>query len=411
MEPTEVRRVLEPEARLLLSATTTDPSRAALPELLDELDDAGRWKELFRMAVRERALGPLWGALAPVRDRLPADFRDNLERAATLERLRQLRLERRLRESVGALHSGGITPVLLKGAALVHTLYDDVRDRPMADIDLLVGAEDVERAWSALRSAGWSWSRERFPREMYDRHYHLPPLVDADGTGIGLEVHEGLFVPGHPMDFGPDDLRGRAEEIEVGGHPALFPHPVDHLVYVCLHFAWSHALGSGGWRTFRDVERLVRADRFRWADFAHVATERRGEASAYWTLRLSRDLAGGEAPAGVLEELRPPLAEGVLGRLSRHYALELFPAGASCPSVKIRHLLWILGNSWGRITPDSLLGRRTARPWDYSADFRPLGPRDEVPDRGIGKIRRHLTDAGTWREYLRRVGRPARGAG
>jgi len=398
----DVRGVLSPEARLLLASA--DPGSQESPGSAAALiGEVREWGKLYGLSLRERAAGPLWTLLEEHRDRLPEEFARSLEQAAAIERLRQMQLERRLEESIEALECVDITPMLLKGAALVQTCYGDVRERPMGDIDLLVGTDEAVRARDALVAADWTWDRERFPEEMYDRHYHLPPLEDGRGSGVGLELHTGLFVPGHPLGFGPDDLRSRAEAIDVEGHAALVPHPEDHLVYVSLHFAWSHALGSAGWRTFRDAGRLARSSGFRWDGFVRVAEDAGAGPSAYWTLRMGRELAGGDVPDEVLRSLRPAMPGAVLGQLARHYALDLFEPEASCPSLGIRKLLWLVGNRWGTDWPGWPFGESSARPWDYSHDFRSLTDPGGKPDRGISSLRRHFGDRRRWAIYVRRV--------
>lgn len=398
--PSAVRDVLSPEARVLLATAARDrgPLRVA-----DQLREDLEWGRLYGIALRERAAGPLWRGLAPFEDRLPREFAAGLEQAAAVEGLRQEQLRRRLAESVATLRRAGLNPLLLKGAALLQTHYSEVRQRPMADIDLLVPPGDASRARRVLMDAGWEWNRERFPDSMYDRHYHLPPLQDGRGGGIGLEIHTGLLLPGHPFSFGPEELAASARRVEVGGEEALVPSPRGHLLHVCLHFAWSHGLGSGGWRAFRDVGVLSDDGEFGWSAFARAVEDAGAEASAYWTLRLAGDLAGIDVPGSVLEDLRPPLPGALLTGLGRHYALELFPEEASCPSVRLRHLLWLLGNGSGRGGVRGLLGDGATRPWDFSGDFAALEGEGRDPEGGRSRLGRHLDDRNRWRSYLRKV--------
>lgn len=398
--PRGARGVLSPEARVLLATASRDRGS---PRVADELREGLEWGRLLGIALRERAAGPLWRGLAPFDDRLPREFASGLEQAAAVEGLRQEQLRYRLAESLGTLRRAEVTPMLLKGAALLQTHYSEVRQRPMADIDLLVPPEDAPRARRALMGAGWAWDRERFPDSMYDRHYHLPPLQDARGGGIGLEIHTGLFLPGHPFSFGPEALAASARRVEVDGEEALVPSPREHLLHVCLHFAWSHSLGSGGWRTFRDVGVLTADEGVEWSAFARAVEEAGARASAYWTLRLARDLAGTEVPESLLDELRPPLPGALLAALERHFALELFPEEVSCPSVRMRHLLWLLGNGSGRGGLRGLLGGGATRPWDFSGDFAALGEEGQDPEGGRSRLGRHLGDRDRWRSYVRRI--------
>ena len=392
------RSVLSPEARLLLASAEPDSERNPSRLLKPDLD----WKKLYRLIQRERTAGPMWRFLEPVRGQLHGEFSRRLKRAAAVEGLRQRQLLEKLETSVEALHAAGVTPLLLKGAALVLTCYDDVRQRPMADIDLLVSPGEAERAREVLLECGWASARKTYPREMYERHYHQPPLVDERRTGIELEVHTGLLVPGHPFAFGPEDLRHRSREAECGEATALVPEPRDHLLYLCLHFAWGHSLGSAGWRTFRDVGVLTAADAFRWPDFLQAAREARAEPAAYWTLWLARDLGRSEMPDHVLDDLRPAVPDSLVRLLQSHYAFNLF-TDAGCPSVRIRNLMWVAGNEWGYRRDEPVPKERAVRPWEFSGYFEPMQQTVGPADMGFAKLRRHLGEAGRWRDYLRRV--------
>lgn len=393
------RSVLSPEARLLLAsadiASPRDPSRLLEPDL--------DWRRLYRLIRRERAAGPVWRFLEPVRHQLAGGFSRRLKRAAAVEGLRQQQLLEKVEASVEALNAAGVTPLLLKGAALVLTCYDDVRQRPMADIDLLVRPDEAERAREALLDSGWDRDRETYPAEMYGRHYHQPPVEDAGGSGIELELHTGLLVPGHPFAFGPGDLWRRAREVGCGAGTALVPDRRDHLLYVCLHFAWGHTLGSAGWRTFRDVGVLTAAGAFPWQEFLESAGDARAEPAAYWTLRLARELARVEVPACVLDALSPKLPAALVGRLASHYALELFGDDGGCPSVRMGQLMWLAGNEWGYRQDGPRARKRAIRPWEYSGDFEPMQTGDGAADTGAAKLRRHLAEGGRWADYLRRV--------
>ena len=60
-----------------------------------------------------------------------------------------------LEEVTGALVRAGVTPILLKGAALQHWLYDRDHPREIVDFDLLVREEEIPRARRALEEIGY----------------------------------------------------------------------------------------------------------------------------------------------------------------------------------------------------------------------------------------------------------------
>jgi hypothetical protein len=135
------------------------------------------------------------------------------------------------------------------------------------------------------------------------------------------------------------------------------PDPLYLLLHTCLHFAWTPMFRRGGWRTFRDVKSLISRYDLDWDGFVRLARSHRAGTCCYWTLHLARELVGAPVPDDVLKALRPPLATVVLRTLERHFALILLPSATSCPSVRLRRMMWVTG-----IQPRRS-GHGTSRPW------------------------------------------------
>lgn len=388
---------LTPETRLLLATAATSPDRGRLEELLRSGID---WSRMAGLLTRERAVLPFWRRVRPLASHLDPDVRGGLERLAAVAEMRLGRTRSRLLESLDALEDAGVQAVLLKGAALAHTLYPDWRERPMSDLDLLVDPDEARTAFEALRSAGWILDDDRYPREMYRRHYHLPPLRDSGASGAYLEIHTGLLLPGHPFRLDPGEVRRRAVPAVVEGRTVRVPDVVDHLVYVCLHFAWGHMLASGAWRTIRDVRVLSGAGGFGWRDFRRRVRDARAGPLAYWTLRLARRLGGVDVPPELQDEIAPPLPGIALRALERHVTSQLFLTEPGCPSVRLSQALWVLATRPRGGRPEGV------RPWAYSADFRvhaATGHTDPAETPDWSKVRRHILQRRRWWDYLSRV--------
>ncbi|HEX7981211.1 MAG TPA: nucleotidyltransferase family protein, partial [Gemmatimonadaceae bacterium] len=177
----------------------------------------------------------------------------------------------------------------------------------------------------------------------YEDHQHLSPLEDADGLQIGLEIHIALFTQQAPFTLHTSELWERARRMTIAGASALVPSAEDQLVHAALHFAWSHEMTFGTWRTLRDVERIVATNALDWTEFVARARAVRGGTCCYWTLRLARDLAGVTVPEPVLEALSPRLPESVLRRLTGYFAQHALPTpGAGIDSVSVSRALWTL---------------------------------------------------------------------
>ena len=351
------RALLSPEAQFLFLTAGGSGTAARLRWLLDSQLD---WVTLRSLAQRERATLIVWQWLQRLgTDHLPAEIADGWRRLAMVCEFEARRLERCLHEAVDALASQGIDVMLLKGSALAYTAYTSFAERPMGDLDILVRPAHAHEAWALLQTRGWAWPSARWPAEGYPGHQHLPPLVHADGAGVRLEVHTDLLPVGHPFHLPRETLWRDARTVRLNQHSARVPDPVLLLLHACIHFAWTHQLQWASWRAFRDVATLTGGGGFSWAPFVALARDSRATTSCYWTLRLAQSLAGVPIPHDVLRALRPPRPELPTTLLEYHYALQLFPSGCSCPSVRLGRRLWALGMAprWS--------GHRSIRPWQF----------------------------------------------
>jgi hypothetical protein len=146
----------------------------------------------------------------------------------------------------------------------------------------------------------------------------------------------------------------------VNGRVITVLNPVHQLWHACVHFAWSHAMQWGSWRTLRDTAAIIQPGAFDWAEFVAFARETRAATCCFWTLRITRRVTGAAVPDDVLSSLRPPYPEFILDRLERHFVSSLFPSEDRCPSVWLTRWLWEVGVSprWSR--------HGVARPWQVS---------------------------------------------
>jgi hypothetical protein len=273
--------------------------------------------------------------------------------------MQMLQLEQLLHQTIDILARHKIEVVLLKGAGLAYTAYSSFADRPMGDIDVLVRPEHAERVWSLLQQHGWTPTPMDSDSALYTGHHHLPPLF-RDSVRFRLEIHSRLLPAEQPFRFSTDALWLRAHRVTVNGRVITVPNPMHQLWHTCVHFAWSHGMQWGSWRTMRDSAAIIQKGGFGWTEFVAFARETRAATCCFWTLRLARRLTGAAVPDDVLASLRPPYPEFIIERLERHFVSNLFPSEVRCPSVWLTRWLWEAGvlPGWS--------GHDTARPWQVS---------------------------------------------
>ena len=122
--------------------------------------------------------------------------------ASIVQRLREIylrsawentRLYHELSKVLSLLQNDGIPVIVLKGAALAETAYQNIALRPMGDVDLLVKKEDLYRTEITLLSLGYAVPKRYLRKKLDEKsHHHLPPYVKENR--IMVEVHWNIFI-------------------------------------------------------------------------------------------------------------------------------------------------------------------------------------------------------------------------
>ena len=388
---------LSQEAELLLLLAGPTGNHPRIRELLaSDLN----WPLLHSLAMREKALPALWNALQNSPSvSISEEERKRMGQLVLVGGFRQEHLQQRFLKVLDLLAERGTETILLKGAALVATVYESFEQRPMADVDILLRRDEAWHAQQVLVAAGWEEEYTRAQdaayrehrKQFYEEHHHLPVLIDVRGTGIAVELHVGLLPTENPFAFPTAAVWRDARSASFRGRTVRVPSVNHLLLHCCLHFAWSHTMHHGAWRTFRDILSLTSAEKVDWLEFEQLARSARAASCCYWTFELGRALAGLEFPSGLLEELQPPVPASLRRRISHHLAHELLPSETICPSVTVRRKMWEIA-----IRP-GWSGHGALRPW-LSSDGTALY--DRTSSKGAGKLRLHLQRFGKWRTYI-----------
>jgi len=104
--------------------------------------------------------------------------------AMNLERNTHLRHQ--LIEAVRALNSAGIKPLLFKGSGqLLQPIHNDIGNRIMSDLDILIPLEQIPDAINALIDKGYHEADAKYATQKF---HHLPPLMRSGDYGP-IELH------------------------------------------------------------------------------------------------------------------------------------------------------------------------------------------------------------------------------
>ncbi len=387
MQRRELMRMLNPETRAVFLTAGGAENDEVLRQIL-----AGpiSWEQLLITAEWERSLPISWRRISAFSPSIPPEVAQSFERLSAVCGFQSAVLRDRLEEFLRAMTQRDIPVVLLKGAALALTKYDNFSSRPMGDLDLLIAPQHREEAWNAALALGWTWDKAAYPPGKYEQHHHAPPLLDAARTGAKLELHSALSLPSHPFSFTFDEAFAVSVRTPGYGTDIRVLDPEHALLHICIHFAWAHQAVFGLWRLARDAQALASAG-IDWARVGELAGRYRAESSVYWSLALAAGVCGVDvAPVKFSNQLRPGGSVVLHGLAARHLAAHVVARHQPCPSEKLRRVMWSLA-----MQPSRTSG--ALRPWEESPG--PAGGK-----RKAGRLMRLKGQVGQlrgWAEYLR----------
>jgi hypothetical protein len=379
-------RLLAPSARLVV-ASARDGAGIGVPRW-----DAASPATLLALASHERCEA----ALLALADRSPAGAVDpallaGLRQRARVAGFRAAGLADGAEAALDALERASVPAVWLKGAGLALAHGDEgFAVRPMGDIDLLVATDDLADAAHALEGAGWTATADA--KAYAVAHHHLAPFRWRGDPLVRLELHHGVWTPGHPFPaVEPADWLAASRAVAWRGRRARVPAPAWGLAHAAAHWAWSHEGTTGTWQWLRDVATL--GPQVTLAELDHAVRVLGVARPAGWALRVA-SLFGVLPPAlEAATAWRGRLSAGLAGMAERQWVLRAFAAGAATPGVA-----W--DRWWWRRAMGGLGDPTQAWPWTLG-----VGP---VAERGRSGAQVAVRLA-RWRGYVARLARGTEG--
>jgi hypothetical protein len=291
------------EEALLYALTRQDFGRRDREAVL-ALSDPGTpdWQGMFDIA-RAHAVAPIAAhnllGCPDVSRRVPAAVLNRFRVAAILNMAREEERARETEEALRILARWNCDGLLLKGAALDRTVYDQPWYVVKNDTDILVRpreAADLRGAVAAVEEI-----ERRLPRVECEclEHHDL-----SMGSGL-RDAFAGMWAD--------------ARRVEVHGQPAWLMSDEDLLLCACVACCRKRFFRL---RSLFDVAETVRRRAgIRWDCFVARAVSWRCGAAVYCALLAAAMTLGCAVPGGVLEQLAPGVRRGVLGWLLRQHWL------------------------------------------------------------------------------------------
>ena len=218
---------------------------------------------------------------------------------------RNLLLYHQLRLLLAEFQQHAIPVLLLKGAYLAATVYDDSALRHMVDADLLVPESALGAAIEIVTALGYEPLQPLSPVESYLAHHHHLPFFMKAGS-LSVEIHWTITRPDQPYTIAMADLWARAQTATVAGRAVAALAPEDLLLHVCLHATYQHLLEQGI-RFLCDIDAICRhfGPQLEWELVVARAQQWGWGPGVYLALQLATDLLAAPVPPAVLTALAP----------------------------------------------------------------------------------------------------------
>lgn len=185
------------------------------------------WSDLVATAV--------WPALDDETRTRHADRLEGFAVAHALNTERNADILLQLERVAARLNAAGFEPIILKGAGHLATdLWPTPGSRLVADIDLLVGADDLDQVFSVLEDMAGAGAQDRGHPELVARKKHMPPIHDAGGPAP-VEIHHCVFSGASERLMPYPEIHARSVQIIIGSARARIASPTDRVLNAMLH--------------------------------------------------------------------------------------------------------------------------------------------------------------------------------
>ena len=301
---------LSREDEVLIYCARLNLSPARREALKDILAGEMDWDLLLEKATWHRLLCLASHHLknADLRALVPQLVLQKLQRVYYLSLARNMLFQDGLSQLLSALNKEGIPVIVLKGPALLGSVYQDISLRPMSDLDILIQPEHLDRAEAIALRQGFVYIASRYSQELARMKVrHLANMVHVQKR-IPLEIHQHIVDLDSPYHFDLSSFWARAQHVTILGADALTFAPEDLLIYLGINFLRDRRYSSvSAVGQLCDISEVILhyGDSLNWNLIEKSAKEYGIAPTLHCVFYICEQLLGTQVPASVLARLQP----------------------------------------------------------------------------------------------------------
>lgn len=248
---------LRPEDKFLIGLSRLGFDALTIEKLTEQAAGISDWNH-FVLSANNHGISALAGSniekhgLAPL---VPPGIMAVLRNSLMLSISRNTYLFHVLGTALKILEKEKIMCVLLKGAALEASVYNNNGLRQMTDTDLLIRKEECFRAWQILKKNGFKSQPVKSPFHRLILQYigkHLPPLIR---DGVSVELHHDLF--GKENNNLTGQFSATCNVTYLGDIKTFIPEPQIFFLYLVRHLHYHEQNNESQLRLYTDLVVLL----------------------------------------------------------------------------------------------------------------------------------------------------------
>lgn len=204
------------------------------------IQDEFNWESTMALVYHEN-LAPLLYAIVHGHDLFPSKLEQEIRKTYLSNAIRNTLLFENLAQIQENFAAEEISIILLKGAALAETIYDNIAIRPMVDIDILVHSEDVNSALNQLISLTYNPVEPESHPGIITEYENELLLQKSGHIDVALELHWSLLdSPHYQHRIQMDWFWQTAVPAQFAAVPGLVLGTEALLLHLCSHLMLHH---------------------------------------------------------------------------------------------------------------------------------------------------------------------------
>ncbi|MFH1201775.1 MAG: nucleotidyltransferase family protein [Candidatus Omnitrophota bacterium] len=223
---------------------------------------------------------------------------------------------RELAKILKALDKLGIRSIILKGTALINSVYGDNPGlRPMIDIDILILPGQLDITEKCLEGLGYKISTRDFGSIIYSRNGDDSLTLSAK---LLIEIHWQVLHNKFNRVLNIDEIMfyRRAVNFKIEGLDCLGLSVEDNILYLSLHLTMIHFFENIIW--LYDIKRILEVykESISWDKLLKTANESGTKNMIYYCLSYCKDILGAPIEGEIIQKFSPSkLKKKVISRI------------------------------------------------------------------------------------------------